>query len=53
MTLFLRCLDWDSLESGMPSGVLISSAAFWLSGRELRALLTALGLLGLKALPCQ
>lgn len=63
-TLFLRCLDWDSLESGMPRGVLISSVVFWLSGREVKRLLDALGLLGerwsgcvgllgLKALLCQ
>lgn len=63
-TLFLRCLDWDSLESGMPRGVLISSAGFWLSGREVKHLPDALGLfwgrwsgavglLGLKALLCQ
>lgn len=63
-TLFLRCLDWESLESGMPRGILISSAAFWISGREVRGLPATLGLLGerwlgragllgLKALLCQ
>uniref|UniRef100_A0ACB8FK21 Uncharacterized protein n=1 Tax=Sphaerodactylus townsendi TaxID=933632 RepID=A0ACB8FK21_9SAUR len=30
-TLFFRCLDWDSLDNGMPSGVLISSSNLWLS----------------------
>lgn len=64
VTLFLRCLDWDSLESGMPRGVLISSVVFWLSGKEVKRLLDALvllgerwpgcvGLLGPKALLCQ
>lgn len=62
--MFLRCLDWDSLESGMPRGVLISSVGFWLSGREVKRFPDALGLfggswpdavglLGLKVLPCQ
>lgn len=63
-TLFLRCLDWDSLETGMPRGVLISSVGFWLSGTELKRFPDALALfggrcpgaealLGLKALLCQ
>lgn len=48
----------------MPRGVLISSVGFWLSGREVKRFPDALGLfggswpdavglLGLKVLPCQ